>query len=172
MTQGGGVSARTRGAPSLWGVAPGLSSWGMLPPFPKHPAAHSANRIEMMFFMDLPFAPARRFDEGCARASLRYSGGALQRASGAVLHGGRSTVSCAVGGSDGGGRRSRNSHSESHAALHPRFLGILGGNFARRFGRCGALRALPSRRLLVAHELVGWIGLVRPSAGGICAGQR
>ena len=53
------MPSRHRGAPSLWGVAPSLSSCGMLPPFPKHPVTQAAKRIVMMSFIGLTFAPAR-----------------------------------------------------------------------------------------------------------------
>jgi hypothetical protein len=52
-----------KGAPSLCGVAPSLSSCGMLPPFPKHPVTQTASRIVIRNFMGMPFARAR----GCTK---------------------------------------------------------------------------------------------------------
>jgi hypothetical protein len=52
-----------KGAPSLCGVAPSLSSCGMLTPFHKHPVTQAANRIVIMNFMGITLARAR----GCTK---------------------------------------------------------------------------------------------------------
>ena len=57
ITQGGGVPSWQRGAPSLCGVVPSLSSWGILPPLPKHPFMQTASKTVMISLM---VSPSRR----------------------------------------------------------------------------------------------------------------
>ena len=61
------MPSRHKGAPSLWGVEPSLSSCGMLPPFPKHPVTQAASRIVTMSFIGNTFAQARGFVRQHAR---------------------------------------------------------------------------------------------------------
>jgi predicted acetyltransferase len=71
----------------LCGVVPSLSSWGILPPLPKHPVTQAARRIVMSTFMLTPLRRRARYapPKACACAVLRYSGPRLQRASVTVL---------------------------------------------------------------------------------------
>jgi hypothetical protein len=73
MTQGGGVPSRHREAPSFRGVDPSLSSCGILPPLPKHPATQAASKTVMMSFKISPLR-RRAFGERRKHARARSFG--------------------------------------------------------------------------------------------------
>jgi hypothetical protein len=64
------VPSRQSGAPSLCGVAPSLSSCGMLPPFPRHPVTQTANRIVMMIFMGFNLCASAHLSRNHARVRV------------------------------------------------------------------------------------------------------
>jgi hypothetical protein len=73
MVQGGGVPSRHREGPSFRGVDPSLSSCGILPPLPMHPATHAASNTAMMSFKISPLRP-RAFGERQKHARARSFG--------------------------------------------------------------------------------------------------
>jgi hypothetical protein len=77
MTQGGGVPSWHRGAPSLRGVEPSLSSCGILPPLPKHPLTQTASKTVTISFTVSPLR-RRAFSKRQQHARRRVFGIVVQ----------------------------------------------------------------------------------------------